>query len=321
MKFIKGLKKFNYILTTFWILISITLISSAATYDFNPASETFPRGCVRSVNLEIDASGQNSNAADVIINYDASQVEIIDQNSSIPGVQVQPGNAYESYFFNQVTTSGSTGEIRVGAGSFISNLTSKKNFATIVFKSEPTATTVNFNVQFTGVGDTLDSNIADTATSLDLLNGVTNGTYSFVNGPCVADTEPPKVNFQDPTNGSNFPVSDDLTFRITDNQSGVDLDSLVFTVNGVDYQVGDPEVSYTGDPLNYQFTIDPGFDLPEDESSSLRVKGQDEAGNEFNRQIVFNIPVPPPPPTDDIPPQAIFINPEDPTDFVETNED
>lgn len=278
----------------------------AATIDMSPANASFERGCVRSVAVEIDATAQSSNAADVEITFDPTQVTIIDSNPSVPGVQIIPGSAYESYFYNQVNQG--TGVIRVAAGSFVGTLTSRRLFATIEFTTSPSATATAFNIDFDGVGVTLDSNVADATTSQDLLSGVTNGSYTFVSGPCSADTQGPNIVFVSPTSGQiGVAANSQVTIRVTDNQSGVDLSSLAFVINGITYTIASPELSYSGSSLNYLFTITPSTPFPVGSASTIAVQASDAAGNSRAAQIIFNQPSPPP--ADIQPPQIQFISP------------
>jgi hypothetical protein len=291
-------------LVLFWTLG--TQAASAATISMSPAAAAFERGCVRSLVIQIDASGESSNAADMRITYDATQVNIIDSNPDVAGTQVKPGTAYESYFYNDVNTS--SGVITLAAGSFVGTLTSQQPFATINFTSTPSATASAFNISFSGVGDTLDSNVADAATSNDLLTGVTNGNYTFVSGPCAADTQAPQVQFLSPTNGQRGVAPDaNVTVRITDNQAGIDLTTVQIVVNGVVYRVGDPQVSYEGGPTNYTFTVNPDENFPSNTPSSVAVIVEDTAGNSRNSQIIFNQPAGPV--ADATPPQVQFLAP------------
>ncbi len=262
---------------------------SAASFSFDPASATMIQGCTQSVNIDVDATGENSNASDVEISYDPAQIQIIDSNPDIPGIQVKNGTAYESYFVNQVDPS--TGKILIATGSFIGSLTTKKVYATIQFTATGAANTSGFTFRFDGVGATLDSNIADTTTSNDLLTSVVNGSYTFVAGSCVSDTQAPQVQFIVPTPyQSNVALNSNVVIRITDNLSGIDTNSLKFIINGVTYTAASPEVSSSGSALDYTFTINPNEDFPANKESTITVSGQDVSGNTFSSQTIFNIP-------------------------------
>jgi hypothetical protein len=260
----------------------------AATLQFSPPTATLTQGCYNSIDINIDVTGEVSNAADIEITYDPTQINIIDSDPNIAGTQIRPGNAYEAYFSNRVNTS--TGQILLAAGSFVGTLNSSRILATIEMTA-PAVTTSSFTIRFEGVGATLDSNIADASTSNDLLTSVTNGAYTFTSGSCVTDSQPPQAQLVEPQPyESNVPADSNIVVRVTDNQSGIDLSSLSFIINGVTYSVGDPQVTYTGNPQDYTFTIDPVDDLPNEEASTVGLSGRDLAGNEFSQQFVFNLP-------------------------------
>jgi hypothetical protein len=272
------------------LLFSVLKINVfAASISFSPSSGSFPVGCQRSVDIIVDATGQSSNAVDVEIHYNPGQITIIDSEPDISGIQVKAGNAYESLFYNFVDPA--TGTIKISAGSFVNKLTSLKSLATIEFTSSASATAAAFTIKFDGAGQTLDSNVADSQTSTDLLTSVSNASYGFVSGTCVSDTQSPTVEFVSPTPYQNgFTSGSNISFIISDNQSGVDISSLIITVNGTVYQVGDPGISYTGNSLRYTFNISYSGQIPTNQSSIIQVTGKDLTGNPFTSQIVFNIP-------------------------------
>lgn len=262
----------------------------AASFQLNPSVRAFERQCQRSVDIVIDATGQVSNAAEVEITYDPTQIIITDSNPSISGIQVQPGNAFETYFYNQADIV--NGRIRVAGASFLGTLSSSRVFATIHFTSSASATNAAFQINFTGIGDTLDSNIADAVTNDDLLTSVTNGNYTFFAGPCQADTQGPQIIFVNPVNNAvNVPANATVTVRITDDQSGVELSTVEITINGQVYRYNDPEVVVTGSELNYTFVITPRVQIPLNQASIVNVRAADKAGNQSSRQIIFNVPV------------------------------
>ncbi|MBD3363060.1 hypothetical protein GF362_05045 [Candidatus Dojkabacteria bacterium] len=296
-----NIKKFIKILlfaNCFLFIFSIQRIYGA-TFSFSPANETFQEGCLTTVDIMVDPQGENSNAADIEIFFDPTEVEIIDSDPAMSGIQLKTGDAYETYFGNQIDET--SGIMRLAAGSFMNDLTSKATFATLQFKSKSGVTSTTFEIYFDGVGATLDSNIADTVTSDDLLTNVTNGNYSFVTPPfgsCENDTSPPDIIFIDPQdNAQGVPSDSDLEINITDDLSGIDLASVEILLNGELYRASDFEVIYTGDSLDYSFTVDPRIDnqILENQANSLIVRVTDYAGNSISRQIVFNVPLPPPP--------------------------
>jgi len=271
------------------VFITSTVSVQASSFAFAPTGKQFLEGCRSAINIDVDPQGGSSNAADIEIAYNPSEITVLDSDSNIPGVQIKPGNAYESYFGNEVNSAAKM--IRLAGGSFVGQLTTKKTFATIEFVSNPNVATTSFQIKFDGAGATLDSNVADTATSTDTLTSVQNGSYTFTKGDCVNDTEAPKIIFQNPVDlATGVKNSPDFKVRITDNQSGVDLSSVVFLVNGDTYKITDPEVSYTGQPLDYTFTIRLRTTLPDAEKSTMKATAKDLKGNTRSADIVFNIP-------------------------------
>ena len=285
------LKHFSKIIPVLGLgfLVFTSLGVHSASFDFSPVSKELLSGCKSSINIDANAGGQQSNAADIEVAYNPNEISILDSNSDIPGVQIKNGNAYESYFGNQVDVN--SGKILLAGASFVGNLSSRRTFATIEFTSKPSVTSTSFKIKFDGAGATLDSNIADASTSDDLLTSVTNGSYTFTTGPCQADRIPPVIDFQYPKNyDSGVPLDSDVRIRITDNQSGVNLDSLIFVLNDDTYTVKSPEVAYTGVPLDYSFVIKPKNKFNDAKESYIKVNASDLAGNKSNGQIVFNIP-------------------------------
>lgn len=249
----------------------------AARFDLVPASDQILANCEETFQVFADVTGESSNTADLIIFYNPAQVQV---------AQVTPGDAYQTYVANQIDNG--IGRIRMTALSVGDNLTSRKLFATVRYTASNAATNVQFTVQFNGAGATTDSNIADSTTSLDLLAGVTNANFLVVPGSCVPDTVAPNVQFIAPTAGqTNFPEGSPLQVRVTDNLSGVNLNSLQFTINGQTYTRNSPEVEFSGTATNYLFTLNiPGL-VPE--QYTLVISGSDNAGNNFSRQNTFTV--------------------------------
>jgi hypothetical protein len=295
---------------------------SAGNFKFTPASASFPQGCSEEVVVMVDPEGSDSNSADIEISFDPTKVQINDANPSQSGTQVITGDAYEAYVFNNVT---SPGILKVAAASFMNTLTTNKTFIKIPFQSIGGTVSANFTINFTGPGDTLDSNIAETTTSNDLLTSVVNGSYTFTVASCIADTTPPPITYNYPTNGSNgIPSNAIIKIIISDTQSGVDINTVQVIVNGITYQNGDPGFSFTGTPSSYTIFVDPLENIPQGNASTIVTTAKDLAGNQSSKIITFNIPQPPlvtvpvpgtPVPTDNTPPAIIEISPAPSTEI------
>ncbi|MBN2100491.1 hypothetical protein JW710_01155 [Candidatus Dojkabacteria bacterium] len=241
----------------------------------------------------VDPGSNSSNAANIIIYYDPSDIEILDENTSVTGVQIGTGDAYEAYAENIVSTS--AGTIKLTGFSIMSQLTESRVFGTIRFRSLTGVTNTSMSIQFTGVGNTLDSNIAETYTSDDILGSVGSASYSFESGPCFDDNRAPSITPVDPVHYQpDVPLDSNIEVTICDNQpydTGVDIETVEIVVNGVTYTYEDTAFfTYTGDPSCYNITIDPESDFPEDEAVSVVYIASDFAGNTASRTIIFNVP-------------------------------
>ncbi len=197
-------------------LFSSPLKSQAATYIFTPEVKECTKECKQNIKIDADATGEASNAADIEIYYNPSEIEILDSNADIPGVQIKAGKAYESNIYNEVDAG--LGRIRFAGSSFIGYLSSRKTLATIEFQSKPGVTSTNFTIDFDGVGPevTLDSNIADNNTNLDLLTGVVNGRVNFVDGDCTVKVAEPEEEEASPGEPVECPISPECPVEIGD---------------------------------------------------------------------------------------------------------
>jgi hypothetical protein len=267
--------------------------TSNARFYFAPSTKEFKKGCRYSVQVMIDPGSNTSNAANIYIDYDPSKIEILDSNSNFDGVQIGTGNAYEAFADNVVDEA--AGRIRLTGFSIMYPLEETRTFATISFRSRNNAESANFSIWFENVGHTLDSNIAETTTSDDILGSVGSASYTFIDGPCVEDTQPPVITPQDPTNYEvEVPLDSNISVRICDNRtwdSGVDIDTVEVIINGETFTIDDLEIfSADGDPECYDIVIDPPENFPDGEAVSVTFKADDFKGNSASRSIIFNLP-------------------------------
>jgi hypothetical protein len=284
-------KLFEYIfllLVVFVLSLIFKVSVNAATFSFSPSSKSFSSGCASSVNVEIDATGQSSNSADIEIHYNPAAITIIDSNPTIEGKQILTGNAFETYAGNQVDEN--SGIIRLTGLSFSNYLTSRKIFATVNFIGSNTGTTATFNIRFDGVNATLDSNIADSQTSLDLLSGITNGTYTFTESTCNFDVTPPIIQFNSPQNGQVGVITNIVELTINDDQSGVDINSVQIYIDGKIYTLTSPEFSFMGEAPSFSIKLTLQGPFTPDQTSIITVLAKDFSGNLTNNQISFNVP-------------------------------
>ena len=270
-------------------ILSIHKVEAAGTFSISPTSGNFIRSCTQTAKVMINVTSGQSNAADIILTYDPNKIEILDSNPAVPGIQIQSGIAFDSYAGNTVNTT--SGEIKLVGFSATSQLTGNATFATISYRSKPTATSAGFTFTFTGADpyNTLDTNIADSVTSYDMLSSVSNSSYTFSAGSCASDVTPPSITFVSPVNlATNVAPNTPVTITVADAGSGVDLSSVVVIINGVSYTQLSPEMTVSGNPSSYSITITPSNPFSTTSLSVISVVAQDTAGNSANSNITIN---------------------------------
>lgn len=277
---------------------AIAASAQAARFELSPSSGAFRQECNSVINIMMSTEGAESDAANIIVNYNPAEIEILDTNGTIPGTQIQQGSVYDTYADNLAVPS--EGIIRLtgfSIGHAYNSGSGFGNFAAIQFRSRPGITATSLTIEY-DAGSTLDSNIAEYITSNDLLTGVTNGSYTFEPGPCVDDTQAPYVTNPTPAPGSQeIPLDSNVSFRVRDNQSGVDITSLRVVIQGVEYTYdGVNRFTYSGDPLNYLINIDPIESFPDGVIVRVEVTAEDQDGNVMSPyRWFFNEPPAPPP--------------------------
>lgn len=266
----------------------------AASYEFSPSTASIPSACSFEVEVKVDTISDRSNAADIEIHFDPTQIYILDSNSSIPGVQVKNGDAYDSYVYNLADNT--TGIIRVAAGSIMSELVGRKTFIRIPFQAKPGATIANFNIYFTGANHTLDSNVADSVTNLDLLTSKIDGSYTFNSTSCAPDRIAPIIIIRDPE-GPGLDGLLIIEVDLTDEQSGVNVGTFQVVINGIVYTSSNAVVTYSGDKFHYELQLDPNMVVNSSSPIMLLLTVRDYAGNLGSKIVYLNFPTPTPTPT------------------------
>jgi len=115
-------------------------------------------------------------------------------------------------------------------------------------------------------------------------------SYSF-NHPFV-DNVAPYVKSLDPESGARaVDLDTNISFSILDNLAGVDIDTVIVTINDELFKIGDSEFLYTGEDLDYRVTIDLNEDLPANELITVEIDGSDLRGNVMDTFVYrFNRP-------------------------------
>ena len=267
-------------------------INIDAEFYFSPQTGTFKKECLSTTAIMIDPGTNTSNAANMILNFNPDEIEVVDSNGSIPGTQIKTGNAYEAYADNVVDNT--TGQIRLTGFSISSYLSKPKTYAIIKFRSKEGVDSTDFSFEFSGIGDTLDTNIAETDTSDDILQNTSGASYTFEPAQCANDNQKPSIT---PKNPENFQTDVDtntqIEVEICDLDSGVDIDSVIITINGEnEYTTEDSgNFSYEGNPECYQISLVPDTVLPTNEMIIIEYTAHDFDGNQAYEKIAFNIPM------------------------------
>lgn len=158
------------------------VLASAATLTLIPNTGTFNRGCSFSLNVDLDATGVQTDGTDAILRYDPTR---------FTATSVASGTIYPDYPGNSIDTQ--TGKINIsGLASPDQAFSSKGTLATVNFialQGAPTGTTqVTFDFDPNDKTKTTDSNVVERGTIADRLDSVTNGTYTVGTGACPTGT-------------------------------------------------------------------------------------------------------------------------------------
>ena len=287
--FIKNFFVSIWVTSLFLALLSPAHAATNGRFRFDGLPSGLTSTCDYSIDIIVETGGDSSNAADIQVNFDPTKIEILDSDSSESGKQIKEGSAYEGYFGNEVDEG--IGRIRLVGASLSGTFSGQATFASIEFRSKAGAANGGFTIDFDGIGETLDSNIADSNTSADILGSVQNISFTFSPGTCVVDNLGPEITFIAPQgNFSDYPSDGNVFIKITDNGTGVSLGTLSININGDIYTSSSPQVTCTGGPAEYNCEIDPINDFPDDSPTTIIVSVQDAAGNTTSQSIIFNIP-------------------------------
>ena len=265
------------------------LPAHAAKMALSPASGEFHTGCATAISIIVNTEGENSTAADAFLHYNPDQIDIVDQLSSVGGIQLRPGSIYESYPGN-ITVNGA---IRLTAFNREGFFNGRGVLASIVIKGKPGVDKADLWFDFSP-GRTTDSNVAN-PNSDDIMNAAYGGSYRFTTGSCGADASPPFVESPQPANGAyGVAQNTDIKFTIRDNASGVDVGKLKVWVNDTLYQNTDGyRFEYTGKPTKYAIKIQPKEPFLDMEPVVIKVDAQDLEGNSMSQyRFAFNELVP-----------------------------
>ncbi|MFA6421886.1 MAG: hypothetical protein WCV92_00550, partial [Candidatus Buchananbacteria bacterium] len=234
------LKKFLF---AFFILIFLMPEVQAANFSFD-AGGSLRQSCSETISVMMNTDGEIANSADAFIKYNSSQITVDD---------VLPGTAFN--FYSDPIIDPDSGLIKfTGYGG---KLSGKGTFAYLRLRTNPGVSNTRLSWDFT-FGSTTDSNIGRRSDAVDILTDVTNGNFDFGTGVCEQDKDGPIIDNQTPGPGaSNQPLDSEITFTISDIDSGVDINSLIITItnNGITTSYDSSKFTYTERSSNKSYDI------------------------------------------------------------------
>lgn len=181
LKMIKNLIKSLSVLGAIAVFGVFPAMASAATLTLNPSSGTLNKGCEVSIKIDLDTQGVQTDGTDVIVLYNPAQL-------SITTSQITNGTIYPEYPGNSVDAT--AGKVSIsGISSVSAPFSGTGTFATLKFRVASTlAANAPLNIAFdfdpNNKTKTTDTNVVERGTIADVLNSVSNGTYTVGTGSC-----------------------------------------------------------------------------------------------------------------------------------------
>lgn len=181
---LKFFKTFVFLLVL--LILPVPVFAQAATLSLSPATGTFNKDCNFSLNVELNTGGAETDGTDAIIFYDPTRF-----NAS----SITSGTIYPDYPGSNIDSQ--LGRITIsGLASVTTPFTGQGTLATINFTVQDVApegvTQMTFDFDPNNKGKTTDSNVVQRVTVVDILNSVTNGSYTVGAGTSCDGVASPK---------------------------------------------------------------------------------------------------------------------------------
>jgi cysteine-rich repeat protein len=228
-------KMFKHIIkyTVTFIVAFMSIVPSALAARFyvedNP---DLRKGCPGQIRVMMDTEGADVLSADATMNFDNTQMSV---------TSMSVGVALPMQTYNKITGTllELSGARLPGTGAFNGN----GLYGLLEVTPDIAADTINFEFS---PDLTTDNLIAEDGTFNNIITAATGRTFDVKDrynkevdgvGYCNPDLTPPTVTFIQPSNGEgNVPVDQpNEIFSIADNRAGVDISTLEYTIEGVDY--------------------------------------------------------------------------------------
>lgn len=187
--------------------------AQAATLALSPTSGTFNKGCSFTVDINLNTGGAATDGTDAILIFDTSR---------FTADSITPGTIYADYPGS--STDNQAGKVLVsGLSSVTSAFSGQGVFATVGFTVKDNASTgaslIKIDFDPNDKTKTTDSNVVQRSTVVDILNSVTNGTYTVGSGTCASTPQPtpgsPTGTINPPTGFINPPIGSTGSATIT----------------------------------------------------------------------------------------------------------
>lgn len=166
-----------FLLTTIYLLPNTVY---AATLSLSPATGAFNRDCSFNLSVNVDTAGAQTDGTDAILIFDTSR---------FAATSVTNGTIYPDYPGNNIDST--AGKVFISGLSSISQpFTGTGTLATVNFTVKPNAalgaTQIKFDFNPIDKAKTDDSNVVERTTIVDILNSVTDSSFTIGSGTTCA---------------------------------------------------------------------------------------------------------------------------------------
>lgn len=114
-------------------------------------------------------------------------------------------------------------------------------------------------------------------------NVMTTYAYSFT----TVDSQGPQLSGYSPAqSAANIAADTNISFTVTDNGAGIDIDNTTVTIEGTAYTSASPQFSYTGTPASYTVTVNPASNFSGGQTVDVSIGTRDLASPTPNTATV-----------------------------------
>ncbi len=176
--------KFKILFTFYFLLFTFCLsqpaLAAGGTLSLSPATGTFNKGCNFTLDIKVDTGGAQTDGTDAILVYDPTR---------FTAKTIRSGTIYTDYPGNAIDAT--AGRITVsGLSSVASAFSGSGTLASVDFvvvdNAPEGASQIKFDFDPNDKAKTTDSNVVERGTVVDILNSVTDGSYTVGTGSCTS---------------------------------------------------------------------------------------------------------------------------------------